>query len=224
MFDDILDSSSLDINELEKTDNKPTNSYSNNGNNNYQRKFVPAKKKEEVPQEPYVPVCIFVDREFPPEAKQSLFNIASKLLAKNITVRVNGDDKEFIDKLLPLSDKYLEVYIPWKNFNNIESKHYFNSLTSKEIARRNFLGWEKVPDPVKAILARNVRMIFGDKNNSIVLCVITWSKDGASKVSEVTKETGKSQFIIKTASTYGFPVVNIAKPNAGNILEKTFGI
>ena len=71
---------------------------------------------------------------------------------------------------------------------------------------------------------RNVRMIFGDKNNSVSLCLITWSGDGASRASEVTKDSGRASFIIKTASHYGFPVVNVGKQNAEAILEKSFGI
>lgn len=183
------------------------------------------KRKEEVLEEPYVPVSIFVDREFPPEAKNSLYNIASKLINKKITVRVNGDDKEFCGKLMALSSQFVEVYVPWKGFNDMETKHYWNTITAKHLAQQNFgAAWEKIPDSVKALMARNVRMIFGDKNNSIMLCLITWSKDAASRAAEVTKDTGRPAFIIKTASSYSFPVVNIAKPGAENILEKSFGL
>lgn len=221
---------------------KQNNGYqgNNNGGNNYQRNNNGGngggyqrnggggsnfKRKEEVLEDPYVPVSIFVDRDFPPEAKNSLYNIASKLINKKITVRVNGDDKDFCAKLQALSSQFVEVYIPWKGFNEIDSKHYWNTITAKHIAQQNFgNAWEKIPDSVKALMGRNVRMIFGDKNNSIMLCLITWSKDGASKATEVTKDTGRSAFIIKTASTYSFPVVNIAKPAAENILEKSFGL
>lgn len=202
----------------------------NNGGGGYQRNNGGGgnrqfQRKEEVLEDAYVPVSIFVDRDFPPEAKTSLYNIASKLINKKITVRVNGDDKDFCDKLSALSSQFVEIYIPWKGFNNTESKHYWNTITAKHIAQQNFgNAWEKIPDSVKALMARNVRMIFGDKNNSIMLCLITWSKDGASKATEVTKDTGRSAFIIKTASSYSFPVVNISKPGAENILEKSFGL
>lgn len=201
----------------------------NNGGGGYNRNNGGGgggfKRKEEVLEDPYVPVSIFVDRDFPPEVKTSLYNIASKLINKKITVRVNGDDKDFCDKLSTLSSQFVEIYIPWKGFNNTESKHYWNTITAKHIAQVNFgQAWEKIPDSVKALMARNVRMIFGDKNNSIMLCLITWSQDGASKATEVTKDTGRSAFIIKTASTYSFPVVNISKPSAENILEKSFGL
>jgi hypothetical protein len=224
MFDDLSDLDKVDISEIKNvetnTNTKPNGiQYSNGSKGRF------PVKKEEVIEEPYIPVVLYVDREFPEEVKNSLYNIASKLINKKITVRYNGDDKDFHARLSSLSDKYTEAYIPWKGFNDIESKHYWNTVTSRHLAGINFgFSWEKIPDSVKSLLARNIRLIFGDKNNSISLCVITWSKDGASKATEVTKDTGRSSFIIKTASSYGFPVINIAKESAGNILEKTFGL
>lgn len=238
MFDELGDVSSVDVGEIENAGKQ--NSYgggnknyggNGGGNGNWQNRGGGNgggnrqwPKKEDKVEKPYIPVTIYVDREFPPEVKTSLYNIGSKLIAKGITVRVNGDDKDFLAKIQALTDQHVEVYIPWRNFNEIDSKHYFNTLTSKDIATKHFQAWDRIPDAVKAMLARNVRMVFGDKNNSITLCVITWSQDGASRVSEVTKDTGKSSFIIKVASSYGFPVVNIAKQTAENILEKTFGL
>lgn len=239
MFGDLSELDNVDISEVKNVDSGPSYGGSNNsGGNNYNKGGYQNggqgkgngngggffKRKEEVLEEPYVPVALFVDRDFPPEVKNSLYNIASKLINKKITVRVNGDDKDFVEKLTTLSDKYVEVFIPWKNFNNIDSKHYYNTITSKHIANLHFPAWDKVPDSVKSLMARNVRLVFGDKNNSVALCVVTWSQDGASKVAEVTKDTGRSSFIIKMSSSYGFPVLNIAKPNAGNVLEKTFDI
>lgn len=219
MFEELEENNDFNVSDINKSDSSNENTYKSGYS---KQKYF--KKKEEVVEDPYIPIAVYVDREFTNEIKNSLYNIISKLIAKKITIRINGDDKEFTEKVSSLSDKHVEVYIPWKNFNEIDSKHYYNTPTSKHLANIHFQGWEKVPDPVKAILARNVRMIFGDKNNSIALCLITWSKDGASKASEITKETGKSSFIIKLASTYGFPVINISKQSAGNILEKNFNI
>jgi len=215
MFEDISD---ISVEDLSAIKNPETPSYSND-----KSKFF-AKKKEQVVEKPYVPVAMYVDREFPEEVKNNLFRIASRLISKDITVRLNGDDKDFSTKLAELSDTHTELYIPWKNFNNLESKNYFNTLTSNSIAVKHFSGWEKIPDSVRAMLSRNVRMIFGDKNNSICLCLITWSKDGASRLTEINKDTGRSSFIIKVACSYGFPVLNLQKSNAEGLLEKTFGI
>lgn len=207
--------------------------YQNNNNNGYAKKPYQGSyggggggfgKKEEVVEDPYFPVAFYVEKEFPEEVKESLFSLASKMLSKKMTVRINADDKVFIDKLRVLSDKNVEVYMPWRDFNQIDSKRTWNTLTSKAVASQHFTGWEKIPDSVKAMLAAQVRMVFGDKNNSIMLCLITWSRDGASRTIEVTKDTGRGSFIIKLAAHYGFPVMNLMKPQILPIVEKTFNL
>ena len=187
------------------------------GGNNFQR-------KEDVLQDAYLPVAFYIEKDFPEEVKSQFFDIASKMLGKKMTVRINADDKTFIDKLRALNDEKVEVYLPWRGFNQIESKKTFNTITAKDIAAKHFLGWEKIPDSVKAIIASQVRMMFGDRNNSIALCLITWSRDGASKAVEVNKDTGRGSFVIKMSASYGFPVLNLQKPQALAALEKSFNL
>ncbi len=214
--------------------NKPNNGYNNNyrSNNNgngggYQNRPNNGggfQRKEEVVEDAYLPVTFYVDEGFPQEAKDKMFVLASKLINKGFTVRVNGDDKSFLERLTSLSSKFVEIYIPWRNFNEIDSKHYYNTLTANHIAQTNFSAWDKIPDAVKKFMARNVRMIFGDKNNSITMALVTWSQDGANKAHEVNKETGRASFIIKTAATYHFSVVNVGKAGSENLLEKHFNL
>lgn len=165
-----------------------------------------------------------VEKEMPGEVKQKFLQLASKLIGKGYTVRINADDPEFVSQLHAMSTKNVELYLPFKNFNQMESKFYWNSLTAKDMAQRNFEAWDKVPDVIKAILAAQVRMLFGDKNNSIAMTVITFSPDGASRVSEITKETGRVSYIIKMACRYGFPVVNLGKQSSEALLQKHFDL
>lgn len=181
-------------------------------------------RKEDVLQDAYIPVAFYVEKDFSDDVKNTFYSLASRMIAKKMTVRINGDDKAFIDRLRSLSEEKVEVYLPWRGFNQIESKKTYNGVTCKDVASRHFLGWEKIPDSVKAILASQVRLIFGDKNNSIAMCLITWSKDGAGKPSEVTKDTGRSGFAIKMAGSFGFPVLNLQRQHAVAVLEKTFSL
>ena len=217
MFDDLLEENNLSLN-LDNTN------LESKDNSNYKKSNFYKKKQEDIPQDPYIPVAVFVDESFSEEIKNKIYNIISKLISKGVTIRINGDNKEFVKRIQTLSSKHVEVYIPWKNFNDFDSKHYFNTATSRTIAEINFPGWDKIPDTVKSFIARNVRMIFGDKNNSICLCIITWTQDGASKLSEITKDTGRLSNVIRIASKYYFPVLNLGKPNTEAILEKFFGI
>lgn len=178
------------------------------------------KAKKQIRQEPYIPIAIYIDNSFTKEVKDELVSVAKRLLSLNYSIRINGDDKEIVNELTNLS-KNVEVYIPWKNFNEIESKHYFNLPENKHLAQVNFSAWEKVPDSVKAFLARNIRMLFGDKNDSTVLTLITWSEDGATYPNEVSKTTGKASFIIKAALKYKLPVFNLGSDKSRGNLEKS---
>lgn len=182
------------------------------------------QRKEDVVAPPYLPVVFFVEKDTPPEIKQKFYHLASKLIGKGYTLRLNPDDPDFVKQVQALSTKNVELYLPWRNFNQLESKHTFNTLTSKDIAQRHFPAWEKIPDAVKAMLANQVRMIFGDRNNSIALMLITFSRDGASRIAEITKDTGRVSFIIKMACSYGFSVVNLGKQSSESLIEKYFDL
>lgn len=211
MFDELLDDN-IEQFDMNNTPSTPSKSYA----------YKSYPKKEEVIKEPYIPVAFFIDREFPQEVKDKFYKLISQFINKKYMVRVNGDDKEFNDRIKTLSDKYIEFHLPWKLFNDIDSKHYFSTLSSQEIAKKHFSGWDKIPNSVRAFLSRNVRLLMGTKLNSPSLCLITWSEDGAHTKAEVTQKTGKASFIIKVASYYGFPVINLARKEAIAILERNF--
>ena len=225
MFEDLEQDSGFDAQSVKQpaqaqTQQRPSYGQSNSGYGNKQ----PYQAKDDPVQDPYIAVGMFTEKDFPEEVKTQFYNLASKLIARGITVRINADDKAFIERLRALSNDKVEVYLPWRGFNEIESKKTFNTNTAKDVASKHFSGWEKIPDSVKAILASQVRLVFGDRNNSTILCLVTWSKDGASKGSEVSKDTGRVGFIIKVASHYSFPVLNLSRQNAISIMEKNFNL
>ena len=92
MFEELNDLDSVDLSEIKNVDVPPTPSnfpntktYDSNKKSNY------FPRKEEVVEDPYIPVAIYVDRDFPQEVKDALYNIASKLINKKITV-IDGLD------------------------------------------------------------------------------------------------------------------------------------
>lgn len=213
MFDDIEG-----LEEFKTDSVKPSSGYQSN--NAGFKKFP--KKAEVVTDIPYTPIAFFLDRDFPPEVKDRFYKYINKLISKNTVIRINGDDKDFILKLLELGYDKLEVYIAWKNFNDIESKFYYNTETSKMIAAKYNPGYEKLPDAVKALLARNARLLFGEKNNSCALSLITWSKDSAARLIDITRETGRATHVIRMALSNYISVLNINRENADIIFNKSF--
>lgn len=223
--------------------NTTSNNSNNNGGNSYNRpsnsnnssgyrKFE--KAKEVVTENAYVPIAFYLEADFPPNIKAKIKELINNLLSKQYTVRINAGDSDFINSIKDLSDNNLEIYIPWgklnetdhkRYFGELASKHYFNTETSKIIAQKFFQqGWDKVPDSVKAFLARNVRLLFGDKNNSCALALITWSEDGAIKTTDVGRSTGKSSHVIKMAAYYSIPVYNIQNQQSQEALLQAFNL
>lgn len=244
MLSEMMNMSDTDLSEIRNPNTSTTSSggggyqsktggYQNSGGGyqnsggGYQKKQYGGgnfKRKEEVIEEPYSPVSFFIDRDFPTEVKQRLISIASKLINKGHIVRYNADDPEVHSMLSEMGGAKVEAYVPFKGFNEVNTKHYWNTKTSKHMAETNFSGYEKVPDIVKSMLARNIRMIFGDKNNSITKCLVTWSPDGASRSMEVTKDTGRASFIIKVAAKHNYPVINLGREGAESIIDKAFDL
>lgn len=192
--------------------------YSNNQGGGGQR----FQRKPEVIEEPYKPVTVYINRDFPEEVKENLLKVVNRLVSKGYTVRYNAEEPEIHNRIQAISKKNTEAYLPWKGFNDLESKHYWNTLTAKHIAQTNFIAWEKVPNAVQAMLARDVRTLFGDRNNSVTMGLITWSPDGVETAEAVTKETGRASFIIKLAAKYNFDVTNIAREGAANTINRKF--
>lgn len=197
--------------------------YNRGGGGGYNKGGWNNNRKDEV-QDPYRPVCIYVDKDFPQEVKDKLFDITSKLVNNKITVRYNGDCTDFHNRANSLDRSKLEVYTPFKGFNDIDTKFYFNSATSKHLAQQHFKAYDKIPNVVQSMLARNIRMIFGNKNDSPSMCVLTWSPDGATKLSEVTRDTGRGSFFIEVASIYGFSMLNTQDPSTELRLYKGLNI
>jgi len=205
MFDDFEDEDISDVVKPQTENANKTNKY----------------PKREIRQTPYIPIAVYIDKDFPVEVKDQLVKYIHQLFTRGFAIRINADDKSLYDQLKTLGSN-IEFYTPWKNFNEIESKHYYNHDIHKKIAQENFPAWDKIPDVVKAMLARNVRMILGDKLNSTMFFLLTWSEDGAVNASECSPKTGKASFLIKVASRYKLPIFNIGNEKSLRSFERNF--
>ena len=170
---------------------------------------------KELRKSPYLPVVIYVEKAAPDSVKDRAVQIAERLLAKGVVVRISGEDQELTNRFTSLSlPENIEVYIPWKGFENIDSKFYWNPDELKQIAKSLFNAWDKVPDAIHAFLTRNVRMVLGDKNNSVVREIIIFTEDGAEELTDITRETGRPDFFIRTGSRFGIKVTNLRNPTS----------
>ena len=114
----------------------------------------------------------------------------------------------------------LELYLPWRNFDEKDSKFYFNTPESLEIAKLFHTGWDSLKPAIQAFLAKNARMVLGEKLRSPALFIICWSNDGAETSKEKTSQTGNVGHVIAIASALHIPVFNFGKPDAEQRLRQ----
>lgn len=210
--------------ETTPTTSSNNNNYSNNqssGGGDWREKSKEDwKKKQQEVQDPYMPVIVYIDRDFPQDIKDKLVAFISKLISKGFTVRFNADDVDLVKRIRSMSTKNIEDHVPFKDFKPtrdgeaISSKFCWNSKTTDHIAQMSNPAWEKLPRIVQIIMSRNARMLVGSKNNSPAKFLITWSPDGASCGKEVSSETGNVGSYIKMADRVAVPVLNLN--NAGS--------
>lgn len=102
-----------------------------------------------------------------------------------------------------------EIYLPWKNFNNNNSKLYNIPNEAFIIAKKIHPNWNNLKDSVKKLHARNICQILGYDLKSPSKFVICWTPEG--------KAIGGTATAINTAKIYGIPVFNLGLDNINDI-------
>lgn len=174
-------------------------------NSGFQRKF------EEGPAELYLPYTVSANQDIPDNISDILTSVVKRFSEADYTLRTGGN--KGVDDLLESLSKRTEIHLPWRGFNDKQSKFTFNTKNSFEIAKQFSPVYENMKDSVKAMLARNVRMMLGKDLKSPTMFLITWTADGAESASERTGKTGFAGHLIAMASAMRVPVYNLSKPN-----------
>ena len=168
----------------------------------------------------YKPFSVICNDNAPPEILDRAKEVILHLINHGFTARascVASSEKEILE-FIP-EDK-VEVYIPWKDFDNRNSKFYFNDKVSQHIARMFHKAYDTLKGPIQAFLAKNVRMVLGEKAKSRSTLVIVWSEDGATDTRQITFKTGNVSHPIAIANAVHIPVFNLQDPD---ILLKVSG-
>ena len=175
------------------------------------------KRHEDMDLTLYKPYACTANADCPPEILEKFDRIAKKLEELGYTVRVGGMDgvEDRIEKLVNKK----EVHLPWKEFNNKQSKFTYNSERAFSIAKMFHPMFDTMKKGIQAFLAKNARLILGDKVNSPALFLVCWTEDGVESVKEKTNRTGFTGHPIAIASALGIPVFNLAKPDAEQRLD-----
>lgn len=149
-------------------------------------------------------------RATPKEIESEIIGIAKILAMRNCTLRsggADGADLMFEKGCRVIDERLMEIYLPWKGFNDNPSKLYLDNIDkdivekAREIARNFHPAWNRLSDAAKKLMTRNTFQILGINLDNPVKFVICWTKDG--------KDSGGTGQAIRIARSRGIPVYNL---------------
>ena len=168
-------------------------------------------KKWERPKETdlsfYKPVAMTGNQDTPPQIMEKMVEIAKTLEANGYTVRVGGLDgiEDTIEKALTKP----EVHLPFKDFNQKQSKFTYVSDRAMAVAKLFFPNWDAMKKGVQYFLAKNARILMGQRVDSPALFLVCWTDDGVESIKDRTNRTGFTGHPIAIASALGIPIFNL---------------
>ena len=160
----------------------------------------------------YKPVAMTGNPDIPPEAIEKMVQIAKRLESMDFTVRVGG--MQGVEDAIEKAIEKKEVHLPFKGFDQKESKFTFVSDRATSVAKMFFPNWDAMKKGVQLFLAKNARVLMGQRVDSPALFFICWTQDGVESFKDSTNRTGFTGHSIAIASALGIPIFNLGNPTA----------
>lgn len=104
-----------------------------------------------------------------------------------------------------------EIFLPWSGFNKNMSALTEPTEGAFKLASTIHPNYQRLRQPARRLIARNMHQILGASLLEPVNCVICWTKDGCQTAEEYGRETGGTGSAIKLASLNGIPVFNLQR-------------
>lgn len=142
-------------------------------------------------------------RETPPTLRNKIENICQDLISKQYTLRSGGADgaDNFFEEAYRKYNGEMEIYLPWKNFNDNKSPLYNISPEAFEIAKEFHPKWNSLSQGARKLHARNVYQVLGLDLKTPVEFVLYWTKDG--------KASGGTGQAMRIAKAYNIDMFNV---------------
>lgn len=160
----------------------------------------------------YKPYVVVANPDMPAEIVSRFQEAAMMLENHGYTVRVGG--MAGIDEAIEKTVKKIEVHLPWRGFGEKESKFYFNTDRAFAVAKQFHPAYDTLKKSIQAFLAKNARLVMGDKMISPALFMLCWTEDGCESLRARNSRTGFTGHPIAIASALGIPIFNLANPDA----------
>lgn len=138
-------------------------------------------------------------RKTPEHILKLMTEYAKKLDTLGYILRSGGADGA--DTAFSNGSTNKQIFLPWKNFNNIESEYTSASDKAFEIASKIHPAWSRCSQGAKKLHARNIHQVLGDDLTKPSEFVICYTKDG--------KDIGGTRTAIVLAKHMGIKVYNL---------------
>lgn len=170
----------------------------------------------------YKPYAVIANKDPDQNSQEVVKRIVTKLSEHGFIARCSG--MEGIEEIPEKLNVSHELHLPWKNFDQKQSKFTYNNPLVQGIAKKFHPTWDSLKLVIQSFLSKNVRLLCGYQGNSLSLFMLCWSADGVESAKDKTFDTGSVGHAICVAAAHHIPVFNIAKPDAEERLYKYLGI
>lgn len=170
----------------------------------------------------YRPFAVTSNRDVPDSIKNRAIELTRTLVNKGHTARVGVLDglEAMVNSAVTQNT---ECHIPFRGFAQSESKFNFSTPECLAIARHFATGFDQLKPAIQSFMGKNVRLILGNKNQSLIQFLVCYTEDGAESTKEVTSRTGICGHAIKVADYYNIPVFNLKHPDCESRIMTMFG-
>lgn len=155
-------------------------------------------------------------RQTPESSRGIIVDIAQQLERRGYTLRSGG--AEGADTFFELAATRCQIFLPWRRFNDREVPVDFQSPSQDAVALASEIitGFERRPQPVQMLLARNMHQVLGLTLDAPVDFVVCWTPGG--------KVQGGTAHAIRLAAMRDIPVYNLARPKERDALLERIGL
>lgn len=217
--------------EQKTYNNQNSNQFNNQNNGGYQNKQQGNKnaffkrKEEEIDMDNYELYKTYVgtgNRDIPNNIKDQIKRLAHELESFGYILRTGGLDGA--EQAFEEGTSKLELHLPWRGFNDKESKFTFTPKAALAIAKKFHTAFDTLKPAIQTLLAKNARLVLGKDLKSPAMFMICWSEDGAETIIEKTARTGNVGHAIAIAAYMKIPIFNLGKHDAEKRLKHYLGL
>lgn len=147
----------------------------------------------------------------PTEVKSCIQHIAGNLAGSGYVLRsggAEGCDQAFEQGARRAKGK-CEIFLPWKQYNDHQSRKFEPSFEAWLIAQRFHPRWSTLSLGAQNMMSRNVHQVLGEDLDAPVEFVLCYTRDGCTSTDTRTKDTGGTGMAISVACAWGIPVFNL---------------